>query len=85
VFDLGENKYEALCDQQITKKGRMTHVSFNEFSPIIIVGDDQGNVTSLKLSPNLRKIGRGARGGADEQRERLQKIVNVAMGRPVDA
>jgi len=34
----------------------LTHVSFNQRDPIIIVGDDRGGVNSLKLSPNLRKI-----------------------------
>eukprot|EP01035_Chromulina_nebulosa_P019156 gene19156-24998_t len=58
VFDLAENKHEPLCEQLIvkSKRARLTHVCFNEVNPIIIVGDDRGGVTSLKLSPNLRKV-----------------------------
>lgn len=57
VFDLSINKYEAICKQVVVarKKTVLTHVQFNPVYPIIIVGDDQGAVTSLKLSPNLRK------------------------------
>lgn len=57
VFDLSINKYEAICKQVVVarKKTMLTHVQFNPVYPIIIVADDQGGVTSLKLSPNLRK------------------------------
>jgi hypothetical protein len=42
---------------QIVKKGaKCTHVLFNASAPIALVGDSQGGVTSLKLSPNLRRI-----------------------------
>jgi dynein intermediate chain 1 len=57
VFDLSVNKYEALCEQKVTRKKKsvLTHISFNQYHPILIVGDDNGTVSSLKLSPNLRK------------------------------
>uniref|UniRef100_A0AAQ5ZJF0 Dynein, axonemal, intermediate chain 1, paralog 2 n=1 Tax=Amphiprion ocellaris TaxID=80972 RepID=A0AAQ5ZJF0_AMPOC len=57
VFDLNINKYEALCQQLVVdkKKAKLTHIAFNPIHPIIIVGDDRGNVNSFKLSPNLRK------------------------------
>uniref|UniRef100_A0A8C9RWG1 Dynein axonemal intermediate chain 1 n=1 Tax=Scleropages formosus TaxID=113540 RepID=A0A8C9RWG1_SCLFO len=56
VFDLSINKYEALCQQPVVpKKAKLTHIDFNLVYPIIIVGDDRGCVTTLKLSPNLRK------------------------------
>uniref|UniRef100_A0A3B5AVN6 Dynein axonemal intermediate chain 1 n=1 Tax=Stegastes partitus TaxID=144197 RepID=A0A3B5AVN6_9TELE len=56
VFDLNINKYEALCQQLVVdkKKTKLTHIEFNPTHPIIIVGDDRGNVNSFKLSPNLR-------------------------------
>lgn len=38
------------------KKSKLTHVCFNQKAYIVIVGDDRGGVTSLKLSPNLRKV-----------------------------
>lgn len=56
VFDLAENKHEPLCEQKVVKRAKLTHVSFNQSDPILIVGDDRGGVNSLKLSPNLRKV-----------------------------
>ena len=55
VYDLAVDKYEPLCQQQISKKGKLTRISFNPNFPVLLVGDDRGNVVSLKLSPNLRK------------------------------
>ncbi|KAJ4927454.1 hypothetical protein JOQ06_015181 [Pogonophryne albipinna] len=57
IFDLSINKYEAICQQPVVakKKTKLTHIEFNPIYPIIIVGDDRGYVSSLKLSPNLRK------------------------------
>ena len=57
VFDLNENKHEPLCEQKVVKRAKLTHVQFNAESPILVVGDDRGGCTSLKLSPNLRKVG----------------------------
>ncbi|NWV07980.1 DNAI1 protein, partial [Ptilonorhynchus violaceus] len=58
VFDLNVNKYEALCTQLVVtrKKNKTTHIQFNPVYPIIIVGDERGLITCLKLSPNLRKM-----------------------------
>ncbi|XDV42427.1 hypothetical protein PO909_011093 [Leuciscus waleckii] len=56
VFDLSVRTYEALCQQIVLSKNRRPmKIEFNPFHPFIIVGDDQGHVISLKLSPNLRK------------------------------
>lgn len=57
VYDLSVNKYEPLCEQSVVakKKTKLTHLAFNPIHPILIVGDDRGYGTSLKLSPNLRK------------------------------
>ncbi len=55
VFDLNENKHEAMCDQKVVKKAKLTHLAFNPVEPILLVGDDRGCVNSLKMSPNLRK------------------------------
>jgi dynein intermediate chain 1, axonemal len=56
TYDLAENKHEPLCEQKVVKRAKLTHVQFNNESPILIVGDDRGGVISLKLSPNLRKV-----------------------------
>lgn len=56
VFDLNVNKYKPICVQAVVsrRRNRLTRLSFNPKLPIIIVGDDKGCVTTLKLSPNLR-------------------------------
>uniref|UniRef100_A0A3B3VK75 Dynein axonemal intermediate chain 1 n=1 Tax=Poecilia latipinna TaxID=48699 RepID=A0A3B3VK75_9TELE len=63
VFDLSINKFEGICHQiVVAKKIRLTHIEFNPIHPIIIVGDDRATVTSLKLSPNLRKKPKSKKG-----------------------
>ena len=64
VYDLNVNKYEPICDQWIVqkKKTKLTHIAFNPTHPILVVGDDRGNIISLKLSPNLRKKPRVKKG-----------------------
>ncbi|KAJ6643291.1 Dynein intermediate chain 2, ciliary [Pseudolycoriella hygida] len=56
VFDINVNKYKAICVQQVVprKSVKLTCIAFNQKLPFIIVGDDKGMTTSLKLSPNLR-------------------------------
>jgi len=54
VFDLAANKHEPLCVQKVVKRAKLTHVAFNAHEPVLLIGDDRGEVTSLKLSPNLR-------------------------------
>merc|ERR1712154_22527 len=56
IFDLTQNKNAPLKSQQITKKSKnikLTRVSFPIGFPLIIVGDEKGNIYALKLSPNL--------------------------------
>mmetsp|Transcript_22365 Transcript_22365/g.26943 ORF Transcript_22365/g.26943 Transcript_22365/m.26943 type:complete len:668 (+) Transcript_22365:178-2181(+) len=81
VFDLSENKHEPMCEQKIVRKAKLTKVAFNKKHPIILVGDDRGCVTSLKLSPNLRKgwSAGGATPSADAEQEKLNKIMEVAL------
>lgn len=55
VFDLNQNKLLPICSQKVVKKSKLTKIVFNPVHPIVLVGDDRGSVTSLKLSPNLRK------------------------------
>ena len=65
-----------MCEQQAVKKSKLTHISFNAFEPVLLVGDEKGLVISMKLSPNLRKVN----GGRDEQIEKLQNVINAARG-----
>jgi dynein intermediate chain 1 len=88
VFDLAENKHEPLCEQKVVKRAKLTHVCFNQSDPILIVGDDRGGVNTLKLSPNLRKMGekRDEETGEiipqtdaeinEAQREKLEKLIS---------
>lgn len=92
VYDLNINKYEPLCEQMVAqkKKTKLTHIEFNPTYPIIIVGDDRGNVTSLKLSPNLRKIPKEKKGqpamDAAQREEfeitKLNKILSMVREQP---
>jgi dynein intermediate chain 1 len=49
----------------------LTKIAFNPKHPILLVGDDRGCVTSLKLSPNLRK-------GTNDV-ERLETIIDASI------
>lgn len=94
VFDLAENKHEPMCEQKVVRKAKLTKIAFNPKYPVILVGDDRGCVTSLKLSPNLRKVSRPVQ---DENGKRiptktleiqkLDKIMEIALksGAPEDA
>ncbi|CAC5389265.1 DNAI1 [Mytilus coruscus] len=95
VYDLHINKYEPLCEQMVAqkKKTKLTHIEFNPVYPMVIVGDDRGNVTSLKLSPNLRKVPKEKKGAAPidpKQREeneiaKLEKLLSMVREPPVDS
>lgn len=81
VFDLAENKHEPLCEQQVVKKSKLTHIAFNPKHPVLLVGDDKGTINSLKLSPNLRKplpAPEGSNTLADVQTQRLEALLVVA-------
>lgn len=46
--------------------------------PILLVSDDRGAVTCVKVSPNLRKVRR--QGDDEEQSSRVEKIVRHLIG-----
>eukprot|EP00118_Oscarella_pearsei_P010350 m.63130 g.63130 ORF g.63130 m.63130 type:complete len:701 (+) comp35145_c2_seq10:76-2178(+) len=79
VFDLHINKYEAVCEQKVTRKKKSiaTHIAFNPINPIIIVGDDSGNLTSLKLSPNLRKALADKNRSAETEIAKMDKLLSL--------
>jgi dynein intermediate chain 1 len=45
-----------MCEQKVVRKAKLTKLAFNinPKSPCLLVGDDHGCVSSLKLSPNMR-------------------------------
>ena len=55
VYDLRVNKHEPICEQKVAKLTKLTRIAFSPSDPILLIGDERGNVLSLKLSPNLRK------------------------------
>eukprot|EP00750_Incisomonas_marina_P031856 INCI837.1.p1 GENE.INCI837.1~~INCI837.1.p1 ORF type:complete len:735 (-),score=142.11 INCI837.1:139-2178(-) len=55
VYDLRVNKHEPICEQKVAKLTKLTRICFSPSDPILLIGDERGNVLSLKLSPNLRK------------------------------
>ena len=82
MFDLNVNKYEHLAEQMVVQKKRtkLTHIAFNTHYPILLAGDDRGNITSLKLSPNLRKKPKVKKGqeipeGPEAENAKLDKIL----------
>ncbi|XP_039560428.1 dynein intermediate chain 1, axonemal [Passer montanus] len=84
VFDLNVNKLEPLCSQLVVtqKKNKTTHVQFNPAYPIIIVGDERGLITCLKLSPNLRKMPKEKKGqevkkGPEVEIAKLEKLLSL--------
>jgi len=85
VYDLHVNRNERICCQKVVKKAKLTHVAFNEFAPIIIVGDDRGGVNSLKLSPNLRQAtlpgidAQSAQEKIDEQVKNMELLLEMVM------
>ncbi|NXT62501.1 DNAI1 protein, partial [Chaetops frenatus] len=84
VFDLSINKLEPLCTQLVvtSKKNKTTHIQFNPVYPIIVVGDERGLVTCLKLSPNLRKMPKQKKGqevkkGPEVEIAKLEKLLSL--------
>jgi len=79
VFDLSQNKLLPVCSQKVVKKAKLTKVVFNPKHPIVLVGDDRGNVTSLKLSPNLRQSSVPSNGEKAEDLEvaKLEAVLEV--------
>jgi dynein intermediate chain 1 len=90
VFDLAENKHEPLSQQKIVRGAKLTRVCFNQVDPILVVGDDKGGVTSLKLSPNLRRVTEqrdtdgdvAAHDAVQMQIERMERVLQSADPRP---
>ncbi|XP_060892967.1 dynein intermediate chain 2, ciliary-like [Labrus mixtus] len=82
VFDLNINKDEPICQQAVMAKHRLTHIEFNPIHPIIIVGDDRGDVASYKLSPNLRKKQKMKKGqdqpkGPEVEVAKMEKLLSL--------
>ncbi|EFJ48219.1 hypothetical protein VOLCADRAFT_81277 [Volvox carteri f. nagariensis] len=86
VFDLAQNKLLPLCSQKVVKKAKLTKLVFNPKQPIVLVGDDKGAVTSLKLSPNLRITSKPEKGQKFDDLEiaKLDAVVEIARKSDAD-
>ena len=56
MYDLAVDRHGPICEQKVVKKAKASKLAFNKRSPVMLVGDSAGAVTSFKLSPNLRKL-----------------------------
>lgn len=75
---------------QCVKKARLTRIAFNPRYPVLLVGDSKGNVSALKLSPNLRKPAAVPKDGRDDnaggaatkpedaERQKLEQVAAIA-------
>lgn len=74
VYDLAENKHDALCQQKVVKKAKLTKISFNPKHPILIVGDDRCSPpANMTLKCNLH---------ADQQVQPNLNIIAGELGSP---
>lgn len=93
VFDLSQNKNGPLASARVTssKKGQpLTHVAFSPKDDILVVGDNQGTTTVLKLSEGLATR-MPSTGEEDEvtfnveaEADRLEKILKVTGSKVMD-
>jgi dynein intermediate chain 1 len=75
MFDLHTNRFREVCIQKIISKGKLTKVCFNKQDPVILIGDDRGAVSSLKLSPNLHRI--SANLDISIQLQRIKQVIDI--------
>lgn len=71
VFDLSVNKYKPIANQKVVSKGKLTRLEFNPKIPLVVIGDDLGGTSCLKLSPNLSKVGKGP------EPEKLAHVIKI--------
>jgi len=74
TYDLSVNKHEAICEQKVMKRSKLTKVCFNAYSPIICCGDERGSVVSLKMSPNLRRAWKCLPFSAEQISEEVKRM-----------
>lgn len=54
-------------------------MSFNPYSPILIVSDDRGTIFTFKLSPNLRKVQKEKNFSSENEVDKFDKLINFVM------
>ncbi|XP_063851421.1 dynein intermediate chain 2, ciliary-like [Scylla paramamosain] len=85
VHDLYLRKCRALCLQNVMQRRRscLSCVAFSPFHPVLLVGGEKGYLVSFKLSPNLRRPPKEAKGADETQRReiemaRLGRLISTA-------
>ena len=58
VYDLHVDKHGKRAEQKPTKQPKLTNLAFNPYEPTILIGDDHGGSTLIKLNNNLYKTER---------------------------
>ncbi|GAB1604401.1 dynein intermediate chain 2, ciliary-like [Argonauta hians] len=83
VYDLNYNRYEPMCAQVVVRKKEteVTRISFNPKNYTILAGDSRGDVTCLKLSPNLRKQPKLRAGELHPQGDEKVDLENIKLDR----
>lgn len=63
-----------------SKKAKLTRIAFNPKQPVVLVGDEKGRVTLLKLSPNLRRSSAPVEGKTLQELEeaKMDRIIQIA-------
>ncbi|XP_047494973.1 dynein axonemal intermediate chain 1-like [Penaeus chinensis] len=87
VYDIYLRKCQPLCIQNLVQRRRfsLASVAFSPYQPVILVGGERGYLVAFKLSPNLRKLHKDAK-GADENRKKeielckMERIIAISRG-----
>ena len=73
VYNLSVDKRKPIRQQKIVPNEELTRVVYSPDSPMLFVGDQNGNVHSFKLSPNLRN---SLTGNSEEEKRKLNRVVD---------
>ncbi|KAF2354229.1 WD40-repeat-containing domain [Trinorchestia longiramus] len=78
VYDLNVRRCRPLCSQPLPQKKRIlvASIAVSPHHPVAIVGGERGYLASFKLSPNLRRPHKEAK-GADEQKLKEIEIAKI--------
>ncbi|KAK4305065.1 hypothetical protein Pmani_023030 [Petrolisthes manimaculis] len=78
VYDLAMRRCRPLCSQALAQRRKVaaTCLDFNPFHPVVLVGGERGHLVALKLSPNLRRPHKEAK-GADPQQLRELELAKI--------
>jgi len=81
IYDLAIRLHKPLCYQRMApqRRAQPTKLTFGHLQPVLLVGDDKGHATCLKLSPNLRKTTKvpESQRVIDVEIEKLERIITL--------